>query len=362
MINILESIWSYYGLADYIRPIFIVVIALVFWNFQSVLYKLRLFAEAILYLIFCNDKSWKKDSNPKRFFEPVLKDDARKDSVTTKTIIFVRHGESTWNDTLNKGHHRSALNFVIWFIPNLIKAVLYELYMFVLGIQDSWFYDSPLSQLGISQVDKLHVFLKKGLGLTTREKELISIMCGDPDAPPSRLVSSSLRRAISTVAICFQERMKRLPNETILVLPSLQEISRNPDTLSITPPYTPVTASWIERDSSACAFQDVFTNRTDMSLHKGNKPINTNGLKRMKEFCKYVFSQRDTEAFIVGGHSIWFRAFFQNFLPHDEDHVAKKRKIVNAGAVGFTLMKVSTPQGEKYMIDPKSVTVIYGGF
>ena len=95
MINILESIWSYYGLADYIRPLFIVVIALVFWNFQSVLYKLRLFAEAILYLIFCNDKSWKKDSNPKRFFEPVLKDDARKDSVTTKTIIFVRHGEST---------------------------------------------------------------------------------------------------------------------------------------------------------------------------------------------------------------------------------------------------------------------------
>lgn len=278
-----------------------------------------------------------------------------------KTIIFVRHGESTWNDTLNKGHHRSAMNFAVWFIPNLVKALLYEFYMLVLGIYDSWFYDSPLSQLGINQVESLHHFLLKGTGLTTREKELIAIMRGDPDTPSSKLLSSSLRRALSTVAICFQERMKRIPTEKILVLPALQEISRNPDTLCITPPFTPVTASWIERDSKACAFQDVFSNRTDMSKHKGNKPINSNGLHRMKEFCRYVFSQ-PTEAFVVGGHSIWFRSFFKTFLPHDEDHVAKKRKIVNAGAVGFTLLKLSTPQGDKYMIDPKSITVVYGGF
>ena len=225
----------------------------------------------------------------------------------------------------------------------------------------SWFYDSPLSHLGIDQVEKLHHFLQQNSGMTTREKELIAIMRGDPQTPSSKLLSSSLRRALSTVALCFQERMKRRPNDTIFVLPSLQEISRNPDTLSITPAYTLVTASWIDRESTACNFQEIFTNRTDMSMHSGNKPVNTNGLKRMKEFCKYVFSQR-TEAFIVGGHSIWFRSFFQNFLPYDVDHVAKKRKIVNAGAVGFTLMKVSTPQGDKYMIDPESVTVVYGGF
>ena len=68
---------------------------MLFWNIQVVLYKLRLFAQALLYLLFCNDKSWKKDPNPKTFFDPVLKDETRKDSVVKKTVVFVRHGEST---------------------------------------------------------------------------------------------------------------------------------------------------------------------------------------------------------------------------------------------------------------------------
>ena len=140
-----------------------------------------------LFMIFCNDKSWKKESNPKRFFDPVLNDETRKGSVVRKTIIFVRHGESTvsciqwegvrgtqfymiippvtitslltlpiwfhygtmlwsqyqllkWNDTLNKGHHRSAMYFALWFIPNLVKALLYEFYMLVLGIYDRYCY------------------------------------------------------------------------------------------------------------------------------------------------------------------------------------------------------------------------------
>ncbi len=82
-------------LTEYLRPLLIVVIGVMFWNIQAVLYKLRLFAEAVLFMFSCNDKSWKKESNPKRFFDPILKDDTRKGSVNKKTIIFVRHGEST---------------------------------------------------------------------------------------------------------------------------------------------------------------------------------------------------------------------------------------------------------------------------
>lgn len=55
-----------------------------------------------------------------------------------KTIYFVRHGESTWNDTFNKGSHRSALVFVIGFIPGMIKAILYELYLVLSGKMDRY--------------------------------------------------------------------------------------------------------------------------------------------------------------------------------------------------------------------------------
>ena len=73
--------------------------------------------------------------------------------------------------------------------------------------------------------------------------------------------------------------------EKILIIPSLQEIryvtkidvtkgrwfhfcphnfpfpnqiSRNPDTLSITPAYTPIQASWIDKTAKVCDFQDIF--------------------------------------------------------------------------------------------------------
>jgi hypothetical protein len=140
-------------------------------------------------------------------------------------------------------------------------------------------------------------------------------------------------------------------------------VSRNPDTLSITPAHTQIQASWIEKSSSLCDFQDIFSSQTDMSLHTGNKPINTNGLIRMQEFCDFVYSGSVQEEYvIVGGHSIWFRYFFQLFLPYSVQHQAKSKKIVNGGIVAFDLMKADTKRGPKFMIDPKSIKVIYGGF
>ena len=147
------------------------------------------------------------------------------------------------------------------------------------------------------------------------------------------------------------------------VLLVLFPVSRNPDTLSITPAHTQIQASWIEKSSSLCDFQDIFSSQTDMSLHTGNKPINTNGLIRMLEFCDFVYSGSVQEEYvIVGGHSIWFRYFFQLFLPYSVQHQAKSKKIVNGGIVAFDLMKADTKRGPKFMIDPKSIKVIYGGF
>ena len=58
--------------------------------------------------------------------------------VDRKTIYFVRHGESTWNDTFNKGKQRSGFVFVLGFIPGLIKAILYELYLLLSGKLDRY--------------------------------------------------------------------------------------------------------------------------------------------------------------------------------------------------------------------------------
>ena len=232
----------------------------------------------------------------------------------------------------------------------------------------SWFYDAPTSTLGLNQVENLSQFFKS-TNITTdsnndKVAQHVAILKASPDAPPSKLLSSNLRRAVSTMAGGFKTRLARRPQEKILVVPSLQEISRNPDTLSITPAHMSIQASWIDKTSTICNFQSTFTNQVDMSLHLGNKPIGTNGLKRMREFCNFVFSSSVKEEYvIVGGHSIWFRSFFRTFLPYKSDHVGKTKKVVNCGVVAFTLLKVVRKSGQPtYMIDPNSVDVVYGGF
>jgi hypothetical protein len=166
------------------------------------------------------------------------------------------------------------------------------------------------------------------------------------------------------MAAGFRDRLSRHPEDKILIVPSLQEISRNPDTLSITPAHTSVTASWMETSSKQkiCDFSFIFRHQVDMSLHNGNKPIATNGLIRMTDFCDYVFSLKEDHV-ICGGHSIWFRSFFRTFLPNTIDHVSKTRKVVNCGVVALTLMKATTADGKCcYMIDPQSIKVVHGGF
>lgn len=332
------------------------------------IYKFSLTLQGIAYFFFCNDKTWPKQPDPELAFAPIIAANEVDTKIEKKTIIFIRHGESTWNDTFNKGSHRSALVFAIGFIPGIIKSLLYEFYLLITGKIDSWFYDSPLSHLGLSQVKVLADFLNQDptndKSLSEEERHILQILRNDPNTPPSKIVSSNLRRALSTVAAAFQDRLLRDPQESILIIPSLQEISRNPDTLSITPSQTKVKPSWIEKSSTVCDFNSIYAKQVDMEFHIGNKPIDTNGMKRMTDFCNKVFSSILPEEYIiVGGHSIWFRSFFKEFLPRSSEHVGKKKKIVNCGAVAFDLWKVNEDgRHSKFMIDEKSIKVVYGGF
>jgi len=92
----------------------------------------------------------------------------------------------------------------------------------LLLLDHSWFYDAPLSYLGLSQVEELAVFFKKAPAKD--EADLVAVLRSDPGAPSSRILCSNLRRAISTMAGAFRDRLARRPEDKILVIPPLQEI------------------------------------------------------------------------------------------------------------------------------------------
>lgn len=115
------------------RAALILVCGMLLFNLPTLIYKIGLLGRAILYFLFCHDKSWKKPRDPKQVVPPVI---AAKGPIERKTVYFVRHGESTWNDTFNKGSHRSAVVFVIGFLPGLVKALLFETYIILSGKLD----------------------------------------------------------------------------------------------------------------------------------------------------------------------------------------------------------------------------------
>jgi hypothetical protein len=125
-----------------VRPALILICAMMLFNLPTLMYRIGMFLRGILYLLFCNDKKWKKPQDPFIVIGPILQKEkeldhtADDDVIERKTIYFVRHGESTWNDTFNKGSHRSQNSFIIGFIPGLIKSLLFELYLTLSGKLD----------------------------------------------------------------------------------------------------------------------------------------------------------------------------------------------------------------------------------
>eukprot|EP00550_Attheya_septentrionalis_P003936 CAMPEP_0198288346 /NCGR_PEP_ID=MMETSP1449-20131203/6869_1 /TAXON_ID=420275 /ORGANISM="Attheya septentrionalis, Strain CCMP2084" /LENGTH=375 /DNA_ID=CAMNT_0043986461 /DNA_START=108 /DNA_END=1235 /DNA_ORIENTATION=+ len=347
------------------RPVMMASVLCLAYNPQSTLKKVRLFVMTVTYLALCHDKKWTEPKeDPASFFA-----DSEDETIEKKTIIFVRHGESTWNDTFNKGD-RSKVNFLVYFVPNLIYAAAMEFYWFVSGTEkQSWFFDAPLSNKGVSQARGIQTFLETGAAQgTNKEAELIGLMLGntknEDGTVSSQLVSSNLRRAISTVAMGFQDRLdKELKGDSILICPELQEISRNPDALSILESQGRAEPSFIDQEmQSVCDMERILGKQVDTRLHMGNKPTGSNGLVRMNAFCETAFNVIEKDSIIVGGHSLWFRSFFRSFLPRTFEHVSKKKKIVNGGIVAFTLLRIKDPSGYHYMMDPASITVLYGGF
>lgn len=284
-------------------------------------------------MVASKDKAWKKSSVP---------DPSKAPNSNTKRIIFIRHGESEWNLIFNKG--------VAKLLPRLIAAWIREMMMLISC--DSIFFDSPLNQEGIDQAKELGDFLSESHNPSSPAYSDIMALKGEKGQ--SILCSSTLRRAISTLVAGLWEPRLKHSNEKVILLSACQEVSRNVDTISLAQPLS--TPDLHVTEENLGGFKtDTYINA---EYNYGNKPVLGNGLTRMQAFAEWAV-QRPENTIIVGGHSLWFRYFFQTYLPRDENPCdAKTLKIHNTGVVAFDFVG----NNGAYRIQPKTVTVVYKGF
>ncbi|CAJ1361139.1 unnamed protein product [Effrenium voratum] len=282
-------------------------------------------------------------------------------------IVFIRHGESQWNSVFNKG----------WkiFLPfRLVRALIKEALMTFQ--RDSIFYDSPLNDVGMKQGWDLLAFLaSQPAGCREpgtchkaveqlQPEDIVSIILGD--AGESLVASSILRRAVSTALIALSPRLLKstFAKDRVHLMTSLQEISRNVDTLAISrarslPKCPPDEA---KMKNMGDLMSHWYKTRLDHRQHLGNKTLGMKADKRQKQFVKWVFDQKDIDCIVVAGHSLWFREFFKSFMPKSSTHVAKTTKMVNCGVVAFDLYRSEQHGTEIIRIPPEGIKEIYGGF
>ena len=351
---------------SFIRPMLVITVLSSLAYPAATLNKMKLLYMTIIFLLFSKDKTWKK---PERDPAGAMILSCSGVKMRTKQIIFVRHGESLWNSTFNKGD-RNLGTFILGYIPFLIYSFSIEWYLFITGhSQESWFFDSPLSNKGINQARELRDFLidiaHGRQKATDEDRNIVNIMLGNTKESESVLISSNLRRAITTCAVAFQYRLeKKIANDDIIISSDLQEVSLNPDSLCITPAKGTVIASFADTSVQEADLEGLYRTRVDTTkYHQGNKALNSNGLLRIQSFVNTIFTSfPNKEYIIVTGHSLWFRSFFRTYLPYDVEHVAKKKKIQNGGVVSFQLNQIINDKNERYWIDENSILVLHGGF
>jgi len=336
----------------------IIGILMVYFLVMMMIPKGRLGIWGFIYFFLSSDQKTRKpdDANP----------DIAAASCKRMKVVFIRHGESEWNAVFNEG---PKLTMPIRFL----KALAQEFLMFF--DQDSVFFDSPLSEVGIQQSWDLMSFLASQPTRTLENgqasrpvkeldvADLVSIIRGD--AGRSIVVSSILRRAISTGFISLSPRFLKTQKEKdkVQIMTCLQEISRNVDTLSLTPklaaPEIPATEANLKHMGDLMSH--FYRTRFDKRHNKGNKSLKQKAIKRQEEFVKWLLDQAkgETDMIVVLGHSLWFREFFKSYLPKASQHVAKKEKMVNCGCIAFDFYKDSK---NVYRIPPDSIKEIYGGF
>ncbi|RYH25718.1 histidine phosphatase family protein [archaeon] len=336
-------------------------VAVVLWIFtsqenenvkiKSIFQKLFVYLDAIFYMIISKDT---KGLGPKKTPDP---NDIKDKNCKTKTVIFIRHGESDWNNVFNKGINPGML-------VRFLLAWKDEIWYWATG--HSIFIDSPLNYEGIEQAIALRKFVQNPSSALSEDDPAAPLLsCLRGDGGSSVICSSILRRAVATTTVALWPRLEK-KGDKIHLLTSLQEISRNVDAYSISPAEH-IADLPFSRIVDICGGKDNFVPEKvyECSTNHGNKTTSFYGIRRLNAFNEWMFKQHE-QTIIVGGHSLWFKYYFQTFLPHESTHEAKSKKISNSGVVGFTIQQTTdllTEDGQpRYRIMPDSLVVVYGGF
>jgi hypothetical protein len=307
--------------------------------------KVMLFMLGISIMLFGRDKRWKKTADPAA--SAML---FRTGAITSKRVIFVRHGESEWNSVFNQG--------LFWLPFGLVLGIIKE-FLRLLD-PDSVFIDSPLNWVGTQQAKDLAMFLRKQAPDTDRD---LAALRGDPGAPEAVLVTSNLRRSMETMMIGLWGRLNTT-HEKVRVLSCLQEVTTNMDGVALAEAGTIDPLLMLgPKLPNLKAGRFEAPRFFDASENGGQKHLRAKGIDRLANFCQWCFSRQAAPCIIAGGHSFWFRYFFKTYLPNASKHQSKTKKIGNGGVVAFNLERAVDSDGiPVYRIDEASITVVYGGF
>ena len=251
------------------------------------------------------------------------------DWALVKRIIFVRHAESVDNAAKQGGLFQKVSR-----IYNSVSEG-----------------DPLLSDSGIAQATKLQEWIE-----TDQEdiqyEQVHNILSGNSKNEKILTLTSNLVRAQQTAFIALRHRLETLPAERIRIISLLQEFSKQPfssNNRSTTKPGETV--------RSDAGLDEKFF---DSFPSSGNVPED----KRLDKFCKFL-SSRPERTLIVVGHSIWFKNFWNTFLPKGEAATAggslaatlRVHKLANAGVVSFDISV--HPEGG-CRINPDSALLVHG--
>lgn len=307
-------------------------------RFANFVYKLHLLRVGLTHMLFSTDRKWKKQADPEGL--PVGEDSE------SKEVIFVRHGRSAWNNVFNEG-------FGADFPGRLFGALAREARESV--TLDSVFFDSPLDVKGSEQAKSLAKYIE-----ASEPGSIGAVLKGSEGE--SVIVSSNLRRALSTATICMWERLQRT-QEKVHILSNLQEVTFNLDGVALAKPQGSPELADEELAAFGMTKKAFAPERYYNALENdGDKPVKSQGIDRMKDFAAWCF-ERDEPTIIAAGHSLYFRYFFDTFLANSSTHRSRKDKMENCAVVKFTLHRGRLANGRTwYRIDESSIVADYLGF
>eukprot|EP00184_Porphyridium_aerugineum_P003658 CAMPEP_0184696064 /NCGR_PEP_ID=MMETSP0313-20130426/3484_1 /TAXON_ID=2792 /ORGANISM="Porphyridium aerugineum, Strain SAG 1380-2" /LENGTH=385 /DNA_ID=CAMNT_0027154627 /DNA_START=424 /DNA_END=1581 /DNA_ORIENTATION=- len=322
----------------------------------NVLEKFQLLWIGIDQMLFSKDKKFKIEPALSLAEVEKMRKENKVAGLPARRIVFIRHGESDWNEVFNRG-------FGADFPGRLFMALKRELELLPTG--DSVFFDSSISETGLQQAISMASKLKE----IDREETSMLLHGNTKSRSNSIIVCSNLRRSIQTALVGLKHRLE-LTGEHVHVMTALQEVTFNVDGIALAHPGQ-------SPDLSAHLlpyFPKNFDSTASLnnSMNSGNKSIDSNGSKRIHEFLQWAFEQYPTKQdpssglptiVIAGGHSLYLRYLLKMLLPSDYDYAGKSKKLSNCGVLGFTVhQNQGNSRGSMYYIDPESISMISGSW